>query len=286
MSTAYHSAGNSEANEKQGLAALLQQSSPGLAATGILTGLAVTQTATASASVQIGQGAGVVCASVTAGAELLTLPDPTLDVLTTNPVGSLPRNDIVVFDSVTDKVAVIVGAPNASPTDPTVPNTALPLARLRHAANATSVPGGAIDDLRVFTGLLATTRPDTDWVSSGFTPGPGWKIGAYMKAREVDGLYVEIRGEVVRTGTAVRGADRDAPSPGNLSPDEVLVTVPAQFCPTDVASGGVIDVARSDGTSGPVQLFTSGVVQLTSVTTNGIIKTNDSVRFSFFFLLG
>lgn len=286
MSTAYHSAGNTEANEKQGLAALLQQSTVGIAKTGVLTGLAVTQTATASTSVQIAQGAGVVGSSLTAGASLLTNPDPTFDVLTANPVGSLPRNDIVVFDSVTAKVAVIVGSPNASPVDPTVPNTALKLARIRNAANATNIPASALDDLRVFTSLLAPTPADTQWVTSGFTAGSGWAIGSYMKARMVDGRYIDIRGEVKKTGSAVRGANYSDPAPGNLSPDQTLVTVPAAFCPVGIGQDGLIAQARSDGTAGPAQLFPSGAVLLTSVTTNGIINVGEAVRFSFFFLAG
>jgi len=183
----YHSAGNSEASEKQGVAALFQQSSPGIAATGVLNGLAVTQTTTASGSVQVGQGAGVVQGSLTAGASLLSNPAPTLDVFTANPVGALPRNDIVTFDSVTAAVKVFVGTPNATPTDPTVPNTAIPLARLRHAANATTIPVAKIDDLRVFTGLAGTASPA--WVS--YTPtisGAGWAAGGST----VTGRYIQV----------------------------------------------------------------------------------------------
>ena len=153
--TVYHKAGNAETDEKMGLAALLAQTATvGVAATGVLYGLAVSQTATASGSVQVAQGAGVAQGSVTAGASLLYNPAPTLNIFTANPVGSLPRYDIVVFDSLTGNVSVIVGTPNATPSDPTVPNTALKLARIRNAANATTIPASAIDDLRVYTQLL------------------------------------------------------------------------------------------------------------------------------------
>ena len=155
----YHNGGNAEADEKQGLAALLAQSSPGIAITGVLYGLAVTQTATASGSVQISQGAGVVQASLTSGASLLTNPAPTLDVFTANPMGGLPRYDIVAFDALTATVKVFVGTPNATPTDPTVPNTALKLFRLRNGANATTIPNANMDDLRVYTRLAGTDVP-------------------------------------------------------------------------------------------------------------------------------
>jgi len=155
----YHKAGNTEAQQKQALAFLLQQDSPGLASDGVLSGLGVSQTATASASVVVAAGSGASQDTVLNGASMLVLDSPfTLDVLGANPVGGLPRNDVVVFDAATVSsgaggVRVLTGVPNASPTDPTVPATAVPLARLRHAASATTVPAAKIDDLRAFTHL-------------------------------------------------------------------------------------------------------------------------------------
>ena len=147
--------GMSEAQLRQWTAYQFAQDSTGLATDGVLTGLGVTQTATASASVLVAKGAGIVQTTVLAGAIPLVLDtDLTLDVLTANPVGGLARNDLVVFDSATitgggGGVRVIVGTPNASPTDPTLPSSAIPLARLRHAASATTVPTAKIDNLRV-----------------------------------------------------------------------------------------------------------------------------------------
>ena len=148
-------AGATEAQQKKALAFLFTQTSAGLAATGVLTGLAVAQTGTASASVLVAAGAGVSQDTVGNGAsELVNDTQKTLDILTANPMGATPRNDIVVFDSATTSIRVIVGTPNAVPTDPTVPATAIPLARLRHAASATTVPTAKIDDLRFFTSLF------------------------------------------------------------------------------------------------------------------------------------
>lgn len=156
----YQGAGNSEAQQRLALSFLLEQDSAGIATDGVLTGLAVAQTATASASVVVGKGAGVAQDSLLNGAGMLVLDsDLTLDVLTANPMGGVPRNDLVVFDgatlaSGTGGVRVITGTPNASPTDPSIPATAVPLARLRHAASATTVPTSAIDSLRVKVSLF------------------------------------------------------------------------------------------------------------------------------------
>jgi hypothetical protein len=158
-------AGSSEAEQKKALAYLFAQDSTGLATDGVLTGLAVTQTATASAAVQVAAGSAVVQDSVGNGASFIVNDSAiaTLDVLTANPMGGVPRNDIVVFDAATISsgsggVRAIIGTPNASPTDPTVPATAVPLARLRHAASATTIPSAKIDDLRVYTSTYGGTR--------------------------------------------------------------------------------------------------------------------------------
>lgn len=153
-------AGNSEAQLRQLFSFLFAQDSSGLASDGALTGLAVTQTASASASVVVGRGAGVVQDSVLNGAQVLVNDtDLTLDVLGSNPMGGLPRNDLIVFDAATlsggsGGIRAIIGTPNASPTDPSVPATAIPLARLRHAASATTVPTAKIDSLIVPTYLF------------------------------------------------------------------------------------------------------------------------------------
>ena len=135
--------GESEAEFRQFLAYLF--SGPG-----VLSGLAVAQTTTASASVTVGAGLANVVRSTLAGSEpLINNAAKTLDVLTANPLGGVPRNDIVVFDADTSTIRAIIGTPNATPTDPTVPASAVRLARLRHVtANAGTIPSSAIDDLR------------------------------------------------------------------------------------------------------------------------------------------
>jgi hypothetical protein len=150
----YHNAGNSEAQQLQAFAYMLNQASGGKANTGVLTGLSVAQTTTASESVVISAGAGVVQAATLDGASLVgDVQDTTLDILTGSPMGSVPRNDIVVADRATGSIRVIIGSPNVTPADPSVPSSAIKLARVRNAANATTVPSSAIDDLRVLTGI-------------------------------------------------------------------------------------------------------------------------------------
>lgn len=151
----YHNAGNSQAQEQEALAYLLEQSSLGVAATGVLTGLSVTQTSTASSSVLVNIGACVVQGSLTAGAALLINDATNTEPVLTggNVMGSLPRNDIVVFNSLTSQIEVVFGTANATPTDPTVANTSIKLARLRETANATTITNSQIDDLRTYTQL-------------------------------------------------------------------------------------------------------------------------------------
>lgn len=152
----YLDGGNDEAQDRLATSFLFAQDSTGLVTDGVLTGLAVAQTGTASASVLIAAGAGIVQDTVLNGVALMVNDtQKTLDVLTAWPMGGTPRNDLVVFDSATKTIRPIQGTPNAVPTDPAVPSTAFPLARLRHAASATTVPTSAIDDLRTFTTLAA-----------------------------------------------------------------------------------------------------------------------------------
>lgn len=175
-------AGETEAQWRQSLSYLFKQDSTGLSTDGVLGGLAVSQTTTASTGVLIASGAAVVQDTLVNGvSQLVNNATKTLDVLTANPVGATPRNDIVVFDSTTTPVSIrsITGTPNAVPSDPTVPVTAVPLARLRHAASATTIPGANIDDIRVMTSLkgdsgqilgVYTGAFDPNLPPSGITP--------------------------------------------------------------------------------------------------------------------
>lgn len=205
----YLDGGTTEAQNKLAVAYVFEQASEGIAKTGVLSGLGVAQTATAGPNVVVGAGSGTVQASRLNGVDqLVNDTDYTLDVLTANPVGGLPRNDIVVIDQATlpNAVRVIVGTPNATPTDPTVPATAIPLARLRHAASATTVPTAKIDDLRTFVKLRGI--PDVPvagaWQTVAVTASSGWTAtsGLAPEARLLPNGDVEIAGAVT-AGTSI-----------------------------------------------------------------------------------
>ena len=178
MEFQYLDGGNSEVQDMQAEAFLYASSgTTGIAASGVIEGLVVTQTGTASGSVLIAAGACVNQASLGQGASRLINPSSkTLDIFTANPVGGLPRNDIVVFDSVTKLIAVIVGTPNATPTDPTVPATSVKLARLRNLASATAIDTAHIDTLIVATTLRGAVSPPGSATPTG--PVGTWATGA------------------------------------------------------------------------------------------------------------
>lgn len=186
----YLNGGNSEAQDKLATSFLFAQSAtPGIAATGVLQGLGVTQTPTASTAVLVGVGAGIVQASLLEGAELLVNDtQENLDILTANPVGSIPRNDIIVFDSATlnastgaGGIRAILGTPNATPTDPTVPTSAIPLFRVRQIASGQggfgTMPTTILDDLRVYTNLRGITPKDVLYTTIGGGIAPAGAIG-------------------------------------------------------------------------------------------------------------
>lgn len=160
----YHNAGSTEQAQMQATAFLLAQDTVGKAKNGVLSGLGVTQTPTATSSIIVGAGAGVIQAATLDGASIVgDVQDSVIDVLGPSPVVGNPRNDIVVADRATGSIRVIIGAAAAIPADPAVPSSAIPLARLSHAAGATTVPTTAITDLRVFTTL--NQPPSPQWLS-------------------------------------------------------------------------------------------------------------------------
>jgi hypothetical protein len=242
----YLNEGNSEAQDKLAEAYLFAQSSEGIAVTGVISGLAVAQTTTASGSVTVGAGAGIVQSSRLNGADrLVNDTDYTLDVLGANPMGGVPRNDIVVFDQATlpNAIRVIVGTPNAVPTDPTVPGTAIPLARLRQAASATTVPSSVIDDLRATTGL-GKPGPDTDWLNLPIVPG-GWTVpaGQVRWQARYRGGQVHFRGALINATFTGLATICTLPTGIPLPPD----TTAALTCSSNTANNRAIWV-QADGT--------------------------------------
>ena len=268
----YHKAGNTEAQQKQALAFLLQQDSPGLASDGVLSGLGVSQTATASASVVVAAGSGASQDTVLNGASMLVLDSPfTLDVLGANPVGGLPRNDVVVFDAATVSsgaggVRVLTGVPNASPTDPTVPATAVRLARLRHAASATTVPASAIDDLRVFTALALN---DSGLLAGFVTAATGWTVNT-NQVRKV-GRSVQLYITATRTGATLV-----SPASGDIGNVDVCTINSSAYFPS-MPSGASVVV---NGFMLGIGIWTDGHVSISSLPPSVNLTTGSIVSIS------
>jgi hypothetical protein len=194
----------------------------------------VAQEATASGKVVIGAGAAVVQAAVIDGASVLGNDTAlTLDVLGPNPVGGLPRNDIVVFDAATLQpisstgsggLRVIKGAENAVPTDPTVPASAVPLARIRQIASGQTgygtIPTSIIDDLRTYP-MLPRGPPGRVYpprLYGGMTGSPVVIAStvSYARWRYVDPHTVQAVVSVSRQSgvTITDGLGVDLPVPG------------------------------------------------------------------------
>lgn len=199
--------GEQEAEFRQLWSYLLEQSSTGKAKTGVLAGCAVAATTpSATGSVVIGVGLANVQPTTGGGAfpELVTAAE-TVDVFTANPMQfeTNPRNDIIGITQ-DGAATVLVGTPNAIPTDPTVPSTVVPLWRLRHAAGATTITPQAADDLRASISLNVT---EPGWVTytpawtadvTNPNPGNGSVTGRYKAGR--DGMVDAI--VVVKMGTS------------------------------------------------------------------------------------
>ena len=96
-----------------------------------------------------------------------------------------PRRDLIVarvYDSAIGDsqtafaLEVVTGTPAASPSDPSVPTGAIPLARISVAANATTITSGNITDLRTSTSAPGAVRPllggdTTSLTSDGYMTG-------------------------------------------------------------------------------------------------------------------
>jgi hypothetical protein len=208
-------AGNSEATEKKALNALFASTS------GVLSGLVVTQTTTASGSVLIASGSALVHPSAVSASLLGNDTQKTLDVFTLNPVGGLPRNDIVEFDQITAAIIVHVGVPNATPTDPTVPATSVALARLRHAASALDIPTAKIDTLIVNTTLRGVS------VQTSYTPtltqGVGRGVTVNYAKYAVNAKTCSGTVQMTSTGANSGGSAITIPPPLTAAVDAIAV---------------------------------------------------------------
>lgn len=116
---------------------------------------------------------------------------------------------------------------------------------------------------------------DTGWVTEGFVVGSGWSMGGMKARRHVD--TIDIRGYVTRTGDDLRADDE-----GNLG-DTTVVSVPPQFRP-ESGDLDIIGTARSQYSSGAVQLYSSGDIRLLDLHANSAVRNGHYIRMFFNFL--
>ena len=155
---------STEQDSRLGIGALFASGSGLTVNPGVVSGLAVTQTGTASANVSVAAGVALNQASSAIGGAYLEIldTDKTVDVLGANPAESSPRRDLIVYDSglaVGSKVHVVKGTAGAIPVDPAVPASATALARVRvkaaadYGGNEVIVNADIDTDVRASTGL-------------------------------------------------------------------------------------------------------------------------------------
>jgi len=154
---------STEQDSRLGIGALFASGSGLTVNPGVVAGLAVTQTGTASADVSVASGSALNQATSAIGGAYLEILDTakTVDVLGANPAESSPRRDLIVYESGLapgSKVHVVKGTAGAIPVDPAIPSQAVALARVRVKAAATyggneAIVNADIDDLRTYTGM-------------------------------------------------------------------------------------------------------------------------------------
>lgn len=120
---------------------------------------------------------------------------------------------------------------------------------------------------------------DSGDVTEGFTTEPDWSIGAYAFARKW-GPMVEVCAELIYNG---EDEITDNASPGNISPDFTVVTVPPQFA-SEVGSRYRTFIWTAATTAGSGMLYGSGRCVVRDIHPGGRIQTGDWVRFSITFL--
>jgi hypothetical protein len=239
---------------------LYEQVSTGKAATGVISGCAVSATTPSpSGSVVIGTGLAV-CQPTTGGGAFpfLVTAAETVDVFTNNPMQfvNTPRTDIVGIDQTTGQAAVLVGTPNAIPSPPTVPSTFVPLAQLRHAANATTIPASVIDDLRV---TVDPAAPTGVWKDLGRASGVGGTLKYRLRGQECD-VAIDVTGSFPAGFTALSAAGAlPAEARPSLTPPRGVAYTGSGTAmgSVEVLTAGTINVQVPAGTAGVAKaLFT------------------------------
>lgn len=151
------------------------------------------------------------------------------------------------------------------------------------APASTVVASGDSQKLWMKTGALPTQwleiYGDSGEVTEGFTTQTDWSIGAYCFARKW-GPMVEVCAELIYNGD---DDITDNASPGNISPDFTVVTIPAKFA-NQVGSRYRTFIWTSSTSAGSGMLYGSGNCVIRDIHPGGYVRSGDWVRFSITFL--
>jgi microcystin-dependent protein len=153
------------------------------------TSFAVTQRGTPSMAVDVAAGVAIVTGTDQSfqGKYLCRAESATTNVAIAAAPGSGTRYDIVVVQ-VRDtnaggpagddaRVYVVEGTASASPVDPTIPTSSIPLARVRVAAGTGSITNSLIDNLRVEARVIGATPPSGSLMAfAGSSVPAGWLL--------------------------------------------------------------------------------------------------------------
>lgn len=290
------------------------QQSSNKARTGVLpsgTGanLSVSQTTSASGSVQVQAGTCVIAdASVSQGAHVMSSDSTeTIDILGPNPATSLPRIDLIVMDGGTGELRAVTGSPASVPTAPALPATSLALALVAVGANASTISSGDITDARVYTALRGAplyVNNLTERAAVAASCGVGqqvWVISAQkMFTKNSDNSFDDIETSgcvsaasgwsitdqsfLLRAGVAYintritrTGADVSATASGNFPGDLLLATVIPKYFPDSIRTGLYTTNSANSGEHGTAAVYSDGRVVLLDCNNNGVIRNGQIV---------
>lgn len=142
-----------------------------------------TQHGTPNMSVDVAKGQAIVEGHATNQGAYVVTTDASITLTVSAANATNPRNDIVYvrvqdqdYGGSVDSAAVelATGTPAVTPSDPSIPNDCLAIARVRVDANVTSIVNAKITDIRPYTAALgglipvvSSARPSTPWSGMG-----------------------------------------------------------------------------------------------------------------------
>lgn len=179
------------------------------------TSFAVTQRGTPSMAVDVAAGVAIVTGTDQSfqGKYLCRAEAATTNVTIAAAPGSGTRYDIVVVQ-VRDtnaggpagddaRVYVVQGTASASPVDPTIPTSSIPLARVRVPAGTGSITNALIDNLRVAARVIGATSPSGSVMAfAGSSVPSGWLLcdGTAYSQTAYPALYAAIGSSYATSG--------------------------------------------------------------------------------------